>query len=181
VKYARKDIGWPEVKTVSIKKVWDWLTKLKGLERGIGEGPAGRAVAALSYLEGEDNFRDSDLDIVWALLGLEALYCSGKSGVMNQLLEKSQVLLGAIQNHKRILRDMYDLRSRVLHGNVDIPLRYSHYDGVSEFQKFHLGTYKAALLAHAMLVASIQKLVERNWTHLSFKYILDSTNAEGLR
>lgn len=99
---------------------------------------------------------------------------------MNQLLEKSQILLGTIQNRKRIVRDMYDLRSRVLHGNADIPLRYSQYDDVSEFQKFHHGSWEASLLAHAMLVASIQKLVERNWTHLSFKCILDSTNAKDL-
>jgi hypothetical protein len=171
--HSQERVNWPVVRSLAIKKVWDWMTRLKGFDQGIGEGRAGRAMAALSYLAIADSLIDNDLDIVWALMGLEAIYCHGSSGVMNQLLEKCQLLLGPLERNKKILSEMYNLRSRVVHGNFDLPVRYSYYDSSPKYEKFHLGTYRAALLAQVMLVATIQQLIERDLTELNFKHILD--------
>jgi hypothetical protein len=171
--YVREEIGWPDVKSLPIKKVWDWMAKFEGLRHGIGEGKIGRAIAALSYLASDVSLASNDLDIVWALMGLEAIYCHGNSGMMNQLLEKGQMLLGPINNRKRVVRDMYNLRSRVLHGNLDLPVSYSCYEGHPQYDRFHLGIYTASLLAQVMLVVTIQQLIERNLLEVKFKYALD--------
>jgi hypothetical protein len=106
VLYVNENLKWPEIKTLPIMKVWEWIGRLKGFNQGIGKGPIGRAVAALSYLAIDNNLAENDLDIVWALMGLEALYCEGNSGVMSQLLEKCQVLLGPIERDKKLVREM---------------------------------------------------------------------------
>lgn len=172
--YVKEKLKWPEIKTLPIMKVWEWIGRLNGFNHGIGEGPVGRAVAALSYLAIDNTLARNDLDIVWALMGLEAVYCDGNSGVMNQLFEKCQVLLGPVEKDKKLVRDMYNLRSRVVHGDLDFPVCYSYYDSHPQYDKFHQGTYLAALLAQAMLVATIQQLVERNLLEVRFKFALDA-------
>jgi len=171
--HAREEVGWPKVKTLPIENVWNWFKQLDGLEWGIGKGRIGRAVAALSYLVGDDCAREADLDIVWALLGLEAIYCRGNSGVMNQLSEKCQALLGPLEK-KNIIQKMYALRSRVLHGNLDLPVRYTKFDADPDNEAFFEDTYSAAQLAMVMLVATLQQIVERDLKEVNFKYILDT-------
>lgn len=178
VRHVSEVIEWPTVKALSIEKVWAWFETIKDLKEGIGEGPVGRAVAALSYITCDSVFDGHDLDIVWALLGLEAVYCRGGSGVMSQLVEKCQLVLGPIEKRQRIIRQMYDLRSRVIHGNVDLPVQYSYYEGNPQHERFHSDIYKAALLAQVMLVVTLQYLVEHNLRELDFRYVLANTARE---
>jgi hypothetical protein len=60
----------------------------------MGTGRTGRAIAALSRILCGDINASSDMGIAWALLGLEALYADGNQGLSQQILRKSEILLG---------------------------------------------------------------------------------------
>jgi hypothetical protein len=87
--------SWPPIRDIPISTAWDWFRELPGGQSGFASGPTGRAVAALTHLI----FRDSEIrnlgeNLVWASLGLEAIYGRGSVGISEQLREKSELLLG---------------------------------------------------------------------------------------
>lgn len=169
VAYA-DEITWPTFLELSIKQVWEWFSKVKGLENGVLHGPSGRALTAVSYLLREN----TALDLVWALLGLEALYSKSNVALTEQLIEKSKIFLGTPTSNKKLFGRMYDFRSRLLHGNIDFPIEYCEYDALDEVRNYSSESYDAALLAKAVLIATLQKMVQLDLYELNFKYALDS-------
>jgi hypothetical protein len=164
-------IGWPQLPNINVREVWRWMSGVPGILEGHGRGPAGRGVAALSFLFSDVN--KPALELVWALVGLEALYGHGNSGVKSQLLEKSEVLLGPRLAHKRRFGRMYDYRSRFVHGDIDLPLAFCE-DSSSHQDAFESESDESMFLAVAMLVATLQKLVSLERYALDFDYTLRS-------
>ena len=162
--------AWPPVTELEIGQVWNWANSLPGFGRGIGEGPIGRALAALAHLAFSDFRQSGPMDLVWALLGLEAIYARGASGIGSQILEKAAVLLGAPENHKHFFAGLYDRRSRFLHGDVDLAFPGCDPVETQRHDSQHADSYYAAL---AMLLATIQQLVLRNEREVRFSYRLD--------
>jgi hypothetical protein len=83
---------------------------------------------------------------------------------------KTQVLLGERQKNKKDFGAMYDFRSRWLHGDVDLPLRYTPYTGSSKYKKYDEQLSRSEALALAVLIATLQLMASRSWTELEFKY-----------
>jgi hypothetical protein len=163
-------LGWPPINKTSIIKTWEWISRIDSFDNGVPEGPAGRAIAAMSYILNDDSF----LRIVWALLGLEALYGKGNIGLREQLLAKSESFLGSRTMNKKKFGNMYDYRSRLLHGDIDIPLEYTPYDGEDRFMSFLGDTAESTQIAEAMLIATLQKMVSKNIYELNFRYTLEN-------
>lgn len=158
---------WPPIADLEMSDVWDWLTRVDGLSEGVGRGPVGRAVACLEHAALRDPRGISAL--VWPVIGLEALYARGREAVHSQILEKSEVFLGPRTEYRRNFKQVYDYRSRYLHGDVDIPLGHEEGRGGTVDQ----GLSEASQLAFAILVASLQKLIATNSHVLEFRYVLD--------
>lgn len=112
------DMDWPTVQELPLEGVLDWLDRLPGFREGIGRGPVGRAVAALSQALAADT--GSPHGLVWSMVGLEALFCRKSDGLKRQLSENSQLLLGAIRSHRKHFSRLYDYRSEFLHGARDV-------------------------------------------------------------
>lgn len=168
---ARK-LGWPPLRELPVAAVWKWMTRVPGLEEGQGRGPVGRALSALSYLLSDQYGGSPVVDLVWALVGLEALYGKGNLGLKAQLLEKSEVVLGPRMAYKKRFGGMYDFRSRFVHGDIDFPLAYVDRSSL-EPENFDREADESLLIAAAMLIATLQQLVERDLYELSFSYTLD--------
>lgn len=62
---------------------------------------------------------------------------------------------------------MYNFRSRLVHGDINIPPNYYEYDDVEE-EKFQDKLFDATVLAVAILTATLQELVFRNEAKLNF-------------
>lgn len=165
------EIGWPAVSTMDVHEAWNWVSGIDGLASGVPRGRAGRAFAALSYLLSGNG----SLDLVWALLGLEALYGTGNTGLREQLSEKSSVLLGRPSQHKKEFGRAYDYRSRLLHGDVDVPLAYSPHDALEEFARFHDESIRSGLIAISVLLATLQKMISLSVWDMEFSYDLLKT------
>jgi len=108
------------------------------------------------------------LDLVWSMIGLEALYEKGNADITSQLVEKTQALFGPQADFKKDVRRMYDYRSRLVHGDLDFPGHFFEYldEGFSE----ESGRYAA--IASAILVATLQEMCLRGIYSLEFKYSL---------
>ena len=88
-------------------------------------GRVGRAISASSYLIKQQAYDVSPVDLVWALLAIEALSATGNEGLKNQLMTKSELLLGKRFAYKKRFQRIYDFRSRFVHGDIDFGVEYS--------------------------------------------------------
>ncbi|HIF6199701.1 TPA: hypothetical protein ACX3IX_004688, partial [Vibrio parahaemolyticus] len=159
-------LTWPNPSILDPYEVLEWLNNIKGFDLGCPEGQVGRAVSAFTQFA----FANSELKFVWCLVGLEALYGRDQGGKTEQLLKKSELLLGERKSDKRALNSLYNFRSRLLHGDVNFPLAYSQWDGVDGTDKFYTDVWKAEDLAVAVLWCSLQQLVVRKKSELNFRY-----------
>lgn len=161
-------VGWPTFERYEIVRVLDWLYRLPGFPEGEPMSRVGRAVTALSYLAFE---KESGLQAVWAIVGLEALYAKGTSGKAEQILSKSECLLGAPKTPKT-LKAIYDYRSRLLHGDKSVPLKHWGFIDWLDSRKNSFFGESVDIITDAtgILVASIQQLIKRDWQELTFTY-----------
>lgn len=167
-----EELKWPEIHTLKIRDVYEWLINVPGFSDRRGVGQVGRAIAALSYLVKTKAKDENELSLVWALLGLESLYGQGNVGLKTQLLEKSEALLGPRQENKKVFGWMYDFRSRLLHGDMDLLYQHNSYDGDPAYEKIWDELYECEQLATAMLLSTLQNLCRRNSYSLEFRYSL---------
>lgn len=165
---------WPEVQTLDLAQVWHWSNKQEGFLEGFGGGTTGRALNAFANLF-QSNVYDEVSNLVWALLGIEALYTEGQIALQKQVKEKSQSFLGKQTVHKRTIGQMYNFRSRFLHGDLDFPGKYPLHDASYELARYDRELFESIQLAEAILLATLQKLIELDWNGLTFSYQVDDT------
>jgi hypothetical protein len=169
---ASHDLGWPKLSTPKLQTGWDWLRASGVLIGGMGVGRLGRSLAAVSHLTTADLESTSCIDLVWILLGLESLYSKGNVGLKEQLLGKTEAILGPRTENKKAFGIVYDFRSRLIHGNVDIPLRFTEFNAVETFADFHEELLRNEELALAVLLATLQWMAVNDVTELNFEYSL---------
>jgi hypothetical protein len=162
-KYAL-ELGWPKVVELPLVEFWNWLNEIEGFKEGFSKCPLGRSVNCLSYTGFTDNRNFSDL--IWALMGLEAQYVSG-IGKEAQLVTNSQKFLESFNAYNSTnitahIRQMYNQRSRFLHGDMNLPNRYTADETSDEINEFWVKDYDATLLAIAMLISTIQTMFLKN-------------------
>lgn len=125
-----KKYSWPPISNLDVFDVWDWLECIPGFTSGEANSALGRAVGSLSYLLCDHWKDENELALVWALIGLEAIYGKGNNGLKSQLIEKTELFLGPRTTHKKDFGNMYDFRSRLVHGDKNFHFR--GFEGGSE-------------------------------------------------
>lgn len=169
---ASVETGWPRLAGTSIRETWEWLRGSRSMVDGVGVGRLGRALAALSHLTTDTLSSSSSIDLFWVLLGLEALFAKGNVGLKEQLLGKSEVLLGPRLENKKLFGAVYDFRSRLIHGDVDLPVRFSRFNAAEKYESFHDELHRNEKVALAALVGTLQWMVMNNRYELDFAYAL---------
>lgn len=166
------EINWPKLHLLGFQKVWDWYFRFEADVLELTSSSTGRALNALSHVFHDVLGKDSYADILWIMIGLEALYCQGNSNVLGQLNVKSALLLGKRVSFKKEFNKMYDYRSRFVHGDLNFQNQYTYVDS-SEKVDLHLDDFwSVRALALATFIATLQRLVMENWSSISFEYIL---------
>lgn len=173
-----ESINWPRLRKIDFDKVWTWVNKNRGFIDGFDNSPTGRAISAFSRLfqQTED---DEAMQLLWALIGIEALYVKGKASIMEQVREKIQVLLGKQETHKRKIAEMYEFRSRFMHGDLDFPGLCLIHDASPEFERYTKNQMETVDIAIAILVATLQEIIIRNWNGLEFSYTASNVSNKG--
>jgi hypothetical protein len=167
------EINWPKLQKISFKKVWTWANQNLEFLEGFTHSSTGRALSAFSrfFVQAKDDWA---MQLLWSLIGIEALYVRGKVSVMEQVREKIQVLLGKPTSRKKIISEMYDFRSRFMHGDLDFPGLYHVWDASPDYEKYTSNQLEAVAIAIAILTATLQEIIVRGWTSLDFSYAVNA-------
>lgn len=168
VRERAEELGWPTIEELPLASVWTWLSSIDGMSEGVPKSRVGRAVAALSQLLVSAG-GGAAMDLMWAMVGLEALYLQHGPGLATQLLSRMEIVLGPIRQNRKVFKRLYDYRSRFVHGDVPFPLAYSPHDAVEAFEKFSIEAYEYELIASAMLLSTLQWLAVRDRHELEFE------------
>jgi hypothetical protein len=159
-------IKWPRYKIVPFISVWNWFNSNEFSFDRHSKRKVEIALNAFTHLF-TDNHNDFILSLLWSLVGIEALYTNDKEGISNQIFNKTQALLGPITDFKSKLKQMYNFRSRLVHGDLDIPpIHYDVYDEVNE--SFQGKLHESTCLAIAILTATFQEMVLLDKNELKF-------------
>ena len=160
---------WPNLQAMDISTVWKWVVKRHEMLEGFDNSPMGRALNAFSRLF-EKKSADEPMQLLWALVGLEAIYVTGKTEILQQVREKSQSLLGKQDKYKKKISQMYNFRSRFVHGALDFPGLFLLADARDCVAKYDEELGEAITVAIAVFVATIQEVIRRDWDGLRFEY-----------
>jgi hypothetical protein len=171
--------SWPVIESLSIKQVWKWMCRFQQLPENLGQSEIERALNAFSYLLAQKPIGGVELvDLMWAMIGLEALYGRGTSDLTYQLVEKAGVLLGRSSGFEKSVKEMYHFRSMFIHGKMPFPGVFFAADATPAYERHSDKAYDVSFLAAATLVASLQQIAKRNWTSLSFSFVFNEPNDE---
>jgi hypothetical protein len=159
-------LGWPQLQVLGIAEGWRWAIKQEGFLEGFGGGPTSRALNAFTHLLGP-NVDFASL-LLWTLIGLEAVYTKGQGALQEQVREKSQLLLGKQEAFKKKVGQMYNFRSRFVHGELDFVGRRAPRDVREKYRKHYIELFECTYLAEAILIATFQQLIQRQWRGVQF-------------
>jgi hypothetical protein len=98
----RKKTEWPNIEMLRLIKAWNWIKEIDDVWIAFGKSPSRRALAAFSHLFTEKRGRESPLDDLWSIVGLEAIYNS--NGRQRELIEKACLFLKEANRVKSILK-----------------------------------------------------------------------------
>lgn len=158
---------WPRLRKIPLAKAWTWLTRQDTMQSWFSETPLGRAICAFTYFFGDHHWGSENLlELFWSLVGLEAVYCRGNYEIANQLIEKTQLVLGKQRDFKNAVKKMYHYRSRLVHGDIDFPGQFNQDADDSFFDE----SADYARTAAAILVATLQTMCTRDLDELQFTY-----------
>lgn len=155
--------NYPSIKTLTIKETWDWLIGFHDFLLGFSETPTTRALINLN----EISKSDSIMKLFRSVMGLEALYTSGTGNLQQQVKDKSQLVLGNQQEFKKLYKNMYDFRSKYIHGELNFASS-THLDISKVSEVYYQDLEKCTHFALLILFASIQELIIRSWQGYNF-------------
>ncbi|MBM7584650.1 hypothetical protein JOC86_001187 [Bacillus pakistanensis] len=115
----------------------------------------------------------SPTQLIWISSALEALYDTLKGQISRTLVDRIELFLGIPENgkkkFKKKIREFYNLRSRFVHGELEIA--HPMYKNILD-EKF--SDYETQLLENcdfglSIVIATLQKMIKNKWTCINFK------------
>lgn len=162
-----KSIGWPKLKTIKIRKVWNWLMNFSYDLDHFSKSSIGRALCALTYaIRSNEGF--TPVEIFWCLVGLEAIYTNNSDDIRSQVDKNTQLFLGQRKDFEKILKEMYGFRSRFIHGDTNFPSS-NYLMEVGSFDPYLEENFKSCEVAVSILLLTIQKMADEGICDLKFK------------
>lgn len=164
-------LKWIKYYSLNISDIYKWFDENNFSFKRHSASSIERALNAFTHLFGG---RSSGLifDLLWSLVGIESLYCSGKEGLSEQIFNKTQIYLGPMTDFKKRIKQMYDFRSRLVHGDMNIP-PYYYNNTDSEHDLYSDKLYDSSVLAVSILTITLQKMIVENKNKLIFKTIVE--------
>lgn len=166
------NLNWVKISTLNFKEVWDWLNHINFFNTDIPQTPIHRAISAFTHITSPEVQPGSIIQLFWAMVGLEAIYCQGRGDLRKQLSEKTQLYLGNLTEFKSIVGKLYDYRSLFVHGDLPFPSYFGEELDSKDYQSHIHESFRYSSIACGILIATIQKLASENRTTLDFDCII---------
>lgn len=155
---------WPNVEGLSIETTINWFIKHKIVLNTISNSKASRAINAFTQMFGDMSESDSSY-LFWSVLGIESLLAEETINISSQIRTKSILLFGEPKEFKKKINQLYNYRSRFVHGDINIPPKF-FYDN-EEFESEYWDYLNFSI---SILIALIRKLIRDDKTEFEFKY-----------
>ncbi len=155
---------------IDFQKCWNYLHDFSKFKFGYSQNNASRFVSILSKIN-ETN--DIISQIFYATMALEAVYARGTSeGIARQIIDKVKIFLNMEIDDKK-LKQLYDIRSRYIHGDTDIELAFLNFDAVpgKEWDKL----YELYFYVSEILYKTAKRIIDENISTIDFGYILQKS------
>jgi hypothetical protein len=159
---------WPIPINIDLKQTWQWLLKFEEEIDYIGKSRIGKSINAYSHVLHHLNSLSPE-HIIWASIGIETLYADGNQNLLEQLDTKSQIILGSRESYLDIFKQFYNYRSRLLHGDMDVPGANYRMDDTPEFDAYTKNIIEIGGVAVSVLFCTLQQLIDGNRTSLEFE------------
>jgi len=171
-----------ENKNDRFKKTILWVENYQNQTDSVSDDKIGRALNAFSYMFNDRGGEGDDgTELFWIMVGLESLYAKGNKDIVTQVNSKSQFFLGQRKEFKKSFQDLYDYRSRLVHGELNFSHKFLLVDNTDKIFNHWMKLYDNQNLAVAVLVASFQKLILSNRTSLDFEMKYKITNLKNAK
>lgn len=157
-------------KNIDLQKCWNYMHDSSKFKFGYSQNNASRFVSILSKINETD---DIIPQIFYATMALEAVYARGTSeGIARQIIDKVKIFLD-IEIEDKKLKQLYDIRSRYIHGDTDIELSFLYFDAVpgKEWDKL----YALYFYVSEILYKTAKRIIEENISTIDFGYILQTS------
>jgi hypothetical protein len=168
-----KSFKRPKAKFLPLRNVISWYDVIRVGATQVPNSPSERALFALLHLAKLDG---DLLSVVWIFYALESLLQTRVGENFGSIVKRLTLLLELGSNEIAILRKqmrvLYDMRSSVIHGGFEV-IHPMNNDGLDKRAERVFGHVLDAIeYGHAIVVAAIQKMVERQWLQLKFDEVI---------
>jgi hypothetical protein len=157
------------------EQIIQWVWSQNGMFDGYSDTPYSRSLNYFTRLL-NGSFRNDELsDLVWAVAGIEALLVEGGRSSLGQIKEKLGAIFSnqpEVQKLVRLTEDMYNYRSRMVHGNRQIKSHFRE-DEMPEDKKL-AEEYDSTRFAIGTLLVLLQRFAELKINKPSFRVVLHS-------
>ncbi len=159
--------NWPTLEGITITQTLHWFMEYQIRLDGVSKSKSQRAINAFSYLF--DNIVENDkAKLFWCMLGIETLLATGTESISNQIRLKSAIILGVPNAYNKKINKLYAYRSRLVHGDLDFPAKFS-----SDYKVFEEEYWVYLSFASSIHLALIRKLIVSKKSEFSFSYLLN--------
>lgn len=159
-------IKWPQFMPVNFNKTLSYFVSNNIQLDGNSSNKLHRAINAFSYTF--SSHKESETShLFWIMVGIEALLAEGSNSISDQIRVKSSLILGEPIEYKKKIKQLYNFRSRLIHGDLDFPAKFSH-----DFNNFEEEYWDYMWFANSILLALIRKLIEKSANEFKFEYNL---------
>jgi len=167
---VQQEINYPDIQYLNFGDYFNWIINNNLLFPDVCVNHYQKALVNLTYVFSEEN-RFSRF--IFQMRILEMIYTSNTTQIAEQLNSTIQFYLGELTSFKKRLKQMYNVRSKFLHGKSGIsPLHKSDYE-IEEHQTFEQEFHEASTLSILLIISTLQKMYIENRKKLNFKISLE--------
>lgn len=160
------NIGWPKLSGLKLRDTANWYKSNNLHPDDSSKNKLHRAMNSFSYQFSRLHEKDTSV-LFWTMLGIEALLAEGTSNIISQIKGKSSIILGEPKEYKKKLDQLYAYRSRLVHGDINFPAKFS-----SDFDNFEVKYWDNLQFATSILLALIRYLIANDKNEFQFEYKL---------
>ena len=170
--------NWPSIVGIPINRTWDWIVNLQIAQKQLAVSNTEKALFA--FIHACKCSPTDPASLIWLAHALEALYDTPSNAVTKTLQDRICIFLSEkilnVKEFKKSIRKFYELRSRFVHGDLEIPLPTLNETldaSVDDYIRMSANAYD---FAFNIVIVTIQKMILNNWKTINFREIFDGVN-----
>lgn len=156
---------WPQFRKPSFEMIYRWFSNIDCFKKGYTSSQIDRALFALT--NAQEYYSEPATQLLWSMIGIENLYCGGNEKMVDSLNTNTQIYLGERVEFKKIIKEMYGIRSKFIHGNLNfesVRIKRETDEGID----LSTTIYECCDKAIAVLIATLQQMIIDDRYELKF-------------